>query len=100
MMALDGPERETGDENEEEAMIQHAVSRGGTIYSESEQMKLTGWLIKRVRELTKTIDKQGQATNDLTERIRKLNVWLLVVTIAVGALTFVQVAVALKWIGR
>jgi phage-related protein len=100
MMALNRPDQESGEENEEDAMIQHAVSKGGTIYSESEQMKLTGRLIKRVRELTKTIDKQGQATNDLTERIRKLNVWLLVVTIAVGALTFVQVAVALKWIGR
>lgn len=100
MIALDRPDRESGDENEEDAMIQHAVSKGGTIYSESEQMKLTGRLIKRVRELTKTIDKQGQATNDLTERIRKLNVWLLVVTIAVGVLTFVQVTVALRWIGR
>jgi len=100
MIALDRPDRESGDEDEEDAMIQHAVSKGGTIYSESEQMKLTGLLIKRVRELTKMIDKQGQATNDLTERIRKLNLWLLVVTIAVGALTFVQVAVALKWIGR
>jgi hypothetical protein len=100
MIALDRLDRESGDENEEDAIIQHAVSKGGTIYSESEQMKLTGRLIKRVRELTKTIDKQGQATNDLTERIRKLNVWLLVVTIAVGVLTFVQVAVALKWIGR
>lgn len=100
MIALDRQDRESGDENEEDAMIQHAVSKGGTIYSESEQMKLTGRLITCVRELTKTIDKQGQATNDLTERIRKLNVWLLVVTIAVGVLTFVQVAVALKWIGR
>ena len=100
MMALDRSEPKSSDEYEEDAMIQHAVSKGGTIYSESEQMKLTGRLIKRVRELTKTIDKQGQATNDLTERIRGLNVWLLVVTIAVGALTFVQVAVALKWIGR
>lgn len=100
MIALDRPDRESGAENEEDAMIQHAVSKGGTIYSESEQMKLTGLVIKRVRELTKMIDKQGQATNDLTERVRKLNVWLLVVTIAVGALAFVQVAVALKWIGR
>jgi hypothetical protein len=100
MIARERPDRESGDENEEDAMIQHAVSKGGTIYSESEQMKLTGLLIKRVRELTEMIDKQGRATNDLTERIRKLNVWLLVVTIAIGALTFAQVAVALRWIGR
>jgi hypothetical protein len=90
----------SSDDAEEDAMIHHAVSKGGTIYSEAEQMKLTGRLIKRVRELTRTIDEQGRATNDLTERVRKLNVWLLVVTVAIGALTVVQVAVALKWMGR
>ena len=98
MIASDGPQRD--EINEEDTMIQQAVGKSGTIYSEAEQMKLTGLLIKRVRELTTIIDKQGRATNDLTERVRKLNVWLLVVTIAIGALTFVQVAVALKWIAR
>jgi hypothetical protein len=63
-------------------------------------MRLSGLLLKNVRELTKTIHEQGEATNGLTERVRKLNVWLLVVTIAIGVLTFAQVAVALKWIAR
>ena len=90
----------SGDDKAEDAIIQTAVDRGGTIHSSSDEMRLTGLLIKRVRELTKGIDEQGQATNDLTERIRKLNVWLLFVTIAIGALTFVQVWIALRWIGR
>lgn len=90
----------SGEEEAEDAIIQTAVNRGGTIYSQSDEMRLTGLLIKRVRELTKRIDEQGSATNDLTERIRKLNMWLLWVTIVIGALTLVQVTVALKWIGR
>ena len=88
------------DDETEDAIIQTAVNRGGTIHSQSDELRLSGLLIKRVRELTKRIDEQGNATNDLTERIRKLNVWLLIVTIAIGVLTVVQVSVALKWIGR
>lgn len=57
MMAFDRSERRSSDEEEEDAMIEHAIGRGGTIYSEAEQMKLTGRLIKRVRELTKMINE-------------------------------------------
>ena len=89
----------TGDA-EEDAIIDVAISRGETHYSSSDKARLAGRLIVRVRELSKTIEKQGNAMGDLTERIRKLNVWLLGVTLAIGALTLVQIAVALKWIGR
>ena len=90
----------SGDDEREDAIIETAINRGETYHSSSDKMRLTGLLIRRVRELTKKIDEQGSATNDLTERIRKLNLWLLWVTIAVVALTLVQIAVALKWIGR
>lgn len=84
---------------EEDAIIQEAVNRGGTIYAQSEQLKLIGRLITRIRELTKIIDEQGQATRSLTKRIYWLNWWLLAVTRAIGVLTFFQVAIGLKWIG-
>ena len=90
----------SGEDETEDVAIQTAVDRGGTIYSQSDEMRLTGFLIRRVRELTNKIDEQRSATSDLTERIRKLNVWLLVVTIAIGIMTSVQVGAALKWISR
>ena len=62
------------DDGEEDAFIETASNRGETYHSSSDRARLTGLLIKRVRELTKRIDEQGSATNDLTERIRKLNV--------------------------
>jgi hypothetical protein len=46
------------------------------------------------RRLRNTIIEQQRATNDLTERIRKLNVWLLIVTVAIGMTTLVQAAAA------
>lgn len=96
MTAFDRPERESRIEEDEDTAIQHAISQGGTIYSEAEQMKLAGRLIKRVRELTKTIDEHGQATTALTERVRKLNVWLLMATIAIAVMTLVQAGAAWK----
>ena len=42
------------------------------------------------RRLRQTIVEQQRSTNALTERIHKLNVKLLAVTVAIGALTFVQ----------
>jgi hypothetical protein len=84
-------------EREEDASIEHAVSKGGTIYAEAEQMKLTGLLIKRVRQLSKTIDAHGRATgalqqetNDLTGRIKTLTVWLRVLTVVILVLTGVM----------
>jgi hypothetical protein len=94
MTTSDRPERANDDEQEDDAMIERAVGTGNTIYFQAEQMKVAGRLIKRVRELAKTIDEQGRATNDLTERIRKLNVWLLLVTVAIGAMTLVQIFLA------
>lgn len=90
----------SADDAEEDTAIETAVNRGGTIYSQSDEMRLTGFLIRRVRELSGKIDEQGTATNNLTERIRKLNVWLLVVTVAIFALTLVQIVVALKGVAR
>jgi phage-related protein len=91
---------DSAEQQDDEAVIQGAISKATTFHFQAEQMKVAGRLLQRVRELAKTIDGQGQATNALTERIRKLNVWLLLVTIAIGALTVVQVAIALKWACR
>ena len=56
--------------------------------------------VEMMRRLKGTIVEQQEATNDLSERIRKLNVWLLWVTVVIGALTLVQVLTGLKVIGR
>jgi hypothetical protein len=53
-----------------------------------------------VASLKEALASQEASAAKLGERIWWLNVWLLVITVAIFALTTVQVAVALRWIGR
>jgi hypothetical protein len=95
-MTLDR-ERTSREEEEEDAMVELAASRGETYHAHADQMRLTGRVIKRVRDLTKTIDEHGHATealqrktNDLTERIKTLTVVLVVLTVVIALLTVVM----------
>ena len=47
--------------------------------------------VEMMRRLKRTIADQQASTNALNERIRRLNLWLLVVTVAIGVLTAAQV---------
>lgn len=49
-MALDQPERDTGGDEEEDRMV--FASRGETYHTHGDQIRLTGRVISRVRELT------------------------------------------------
>ncbi len=59
-----------------------------------------GAIVEIVGELIEALETQQQSTNKLTDRIRRLNVWLLLVTVVIGALTLVQLLLGLKIIGR
>ena len=48
------------------------------------------------RRLTVSIDEQNRASTALAERITRLNVWLLVATLAILALTVVLVWISLR----
>src|SRR5262249_37789344 len=91
------------EDEQEDALIDQAITRGGTIFSQADLMRLTGRLIKRVRNLTKTIDEHGRATaalqqktNDLTATIKTLTVWLVGLTIAITVMTLIQASAAWK----
>ena len=53
--------------------------------------------IDRLRE---AVEKSGASMTALTERIRRLNVWLVWLTVAIAFITTVQVLVAVNLIGR
>jgi hypothetical protein len=56
--------------------------------------------IEMMRRLQGAIAAQERSSTALGVQLRQLNVWLLVVTVAIGALTLVQVLAALRVIGR
>ena len=63
--------------------------------------------IEMMRRLRESLDAGNESAAALTTRVERLNVWLLWVTVAIGALTLVQIGlgvlqvlVALKVIGR
>ena len=58
------------------------------------------YTVEMMRRLKDALEVQERSSTRLGERIRKLNVWLLWVTMAIGALTIVQVLAAMKVIGR
>jgi hypothetical protein len=87
------------EEEKEDTMVELAASRGETYHTHADQIRLTGRVIKRIRDLTKTIDQHGHATealqqktNDLTRRIKTLTVVLVVLTVVITVLS-----VAIAW---
>jgi len=76
---VDNPYRELTDDS----LIGRASVSGAT------QGALVGEVIRRLKE---SVDEQNKASTQLAKRIEKLNVWLLWVTVAIGAMTLVQVA--------
>ncbi len=55
--------------------------------------------VEIARRLKNSLDRGNETATALTKRIERLNVWLLWATVAIGALTIVQVLIALKVIG-
>ena len=85
------------DEEEDDAMVNQAITRAGTIFSQADEMRLSGRLIKRVRELTKTINEHGHATaalqqktNELTDSVKTLTVLLVILTVLIAVVTVVM----------
>jgi len=66
----------------------------------TEGLQGQGAIIEASRRGVKAQEASERSANQLGNRIRSLNVWLLIFTIAICALTVVLVAVELGWITR
>jgi hypothetical protein len=82
------------DDNDSDLILK---AKAGLTGSDAESRHALAILIVKVKD---ALVAEQKVTTDLTERMRKLNVWLLWVTIALGALTVVQILSAVKVIGR
>jgi len=63
----------------------------------AEQGAMVGKVIRRLKG---AVDEQNRASTALAKRIEALNVWLLVVTVAIGAMTLVQAVAAWRSLMR
>ena len=59
-----------------------------------------GEIVEASRRVVKAQEASTRSANELGERIRSLNVWLLIFTVAICGLTVVLVLVEISWIKR
>jgi hypothetical protein len=75
----------------DDALVGEAFSRQGTV---------GGPIAEMMRRLKVAIEIQERTSTELNKRIERLNVWLLVVTVAIGMMTLVQAAAAWRTLTR
>lgn len=88
-------DRRRGLSEEDENELRKHVSMASTSLASTGQAQLLATVVRKIAELTRAIADAERAGSALSERIRKLNVWLLWITIVVAVLTGVQILVAL-----